>query len=73
MLFHAGFIFNLAMVHYSNVMATSMRVDVITHSEASILRDLKLTTICGNIMIERGWIEKPPQANDRKNCLIIKL
>ncbi|MGR6342046.1 DUF3231 family protein [Priestia megaterium] len=66
MLFHAGFMFNLAMIYYSNAMATSMRIDVITHCEASILRDLKLTTSWGNIMIERGWIEKPPQANDRK-------
>jgi Protein of unknown function (DUF3231) len=66
MLFHAGFMFNLAMIYYSNAMAASMRVDVIAHCEASILRDLKLTTSWGNIMIERGWIEKPPQANDRK-------
>ncbi|WP_216700821.1 DUF3231 family protein [Priestia filamentosa] len=66
MLFHAGFMFNLGMVYYSNAMAVSMRVDVITHCESSILRDLKLTTSWGNIMIKKGWIEKPPQANDRK-------
>ncbi|MGE1115145.1 DUF3231 family protein [Priestia megaterium] len=66
MLFHAGFMFNLAMVYYSNAMAASMRVDVITHCEASILRDLKLTTSWGNIMIERGWLEQPPEASDRK-------
>jgi hypothetical protein len=66
MLFHAGFMFNLAMIYYSVTMSVSMRIDVVGHCEASILRDLKLTTSWGNIMIERGWIEKPPEASDRK-------
>ncbi len=47
-------------------MSVSMRIDVVGHCEASILRDLKLTTSWGNIMIERGWMEKPPEASDRK-------
>ncbi|QTL51266.1 DUF3231 family protein [Priestia aryabhattai] len=66
MLFHIGFMFNLAMVYYATAMAESMRIDIIGHCEASMLRDLKIATTWGNIMIEKGWIEKPPEANDRK-------
>ncbi|WP_427127728.1 DUF3231 family protein (plasmid) [Priestia megaterium] len=66
MFYLTGFAFNLGMIHYATTMATSMRVDVIAHCEASILRDLKIATTWGNIMIEKRWIEKPPEANDRK-------
>jgi len=66
MLFHAGFMFNLAMIYYANAIAISMRIDVLGHCEASFLRDLKISTSWANIMIEKGWIEKPPEANDRK-------
>lgn len=58
MLFYVGFMFNLVMIYYFNVMVISMRIDVIIYCEVFILRDLKFIISWGNIMIERGWIEK---------------
>lgn len=65
LLFHAGFMFNLGMTYYSNAMATSMRLDIIGRCEEAILGDIKVSTMWGNLMIKKGWLEKPPQANDR--------
>ncbi|UMZ36133.1 DUF3231 family protein [Priestia megaterium] len=66
MVFHAGFLFNLATTYYAAAMVTSMRIDVAGHCDASILRDLKTISSFGRIMIKKGWIEKLPEADDRK-------
>ncbi|MBU3569156.1 DUF3231 family protein [Priestia aryabhattai] len=63
---HAGFLFHLATTYYAAAMITSMRIDVAGHYDASILRDLKTISSFGRIMIRKGWIEKLPQADDRK-------
>jgi hypothetical protein len=54
------------MSYYGKALSTSMRVDIIGHCEACILRDLKMTAMCGNIMIKNGWLEKPPEATSRQ-------
>jgi hypothetical protein len=66
MTLHAGSMFNLAVTYYATAMVTSMRVDIVGNCEASILRDLKVIANFGNVMIKKGWIEKPPWADDRK-------
>ena len=43
-----------------------MRLDIVGHCEACILRDLKVAGRCSEVMIKNGWIEKPPEASDRK-------
>ncbi|MFS3927330.1 DUF3231 family protein [Priestia flexa] len=66
MVFHTGFLFNLAATYYAAAMVTSMRIDVAGHCDASIFRDLKTISSFGRIMIKKGWIEKLPEADDRK-------
>ena len=66
MIFHAGFLFHLATTYYAAAMITSMRIDIVGHCDASILRDLKTISSFGRIMIKKRWIEKLPQADDRK-------
>jgi hypothetical protein len=66
MMAHSGFLFSAAMSYYGTALSTSMRVDIIGHCEACILRDLKMTAMCGNIMIKNGWLEKPPEATSRQ-------
>jgi Protein of unknown function (DUF3231) len=66
MMAHSGFLFSAAMSYYGTALSASMRVDIIGHCEACILRDLKMTAMCGNIMIKNGWLEKPPEATSRQ-------
>lgn len=65
MVFHSGFLFHLATTYYSTAMITSMRIDVVAHCDASILRDLKTIASFGKIIINKGWIEELPEADDR--------
>ncbi len=41
MVFHAGFLFNLATTYYAAAMVTSMRIDVAGHCDASIIAGFK--------------------------------
>jgi hypothetical protein len=66
MMAHSGFLFSAAMSYYGTALSTSMRVDIIGHCEAAILRDMKMTAIWGNIMIKNGWLEKPPEASSQQ-------
>ncbi|AIE59773.1 DUF3231 family protein [Bacillus methanolicus] len=70
MMAQSGFLFNTAMSYYGTALSTSMRADIIGHCEASIFRDLKMSAICGNIMIKNGWLEKPPEASSRQQLPI---
>lgn len=66
MTFHVGFLFHLAATYYTTAMITSMRLDVLGHCDAAILRDLKIITQFGKLMMKKGWLEKLPVADDRK-------
>jgi hypothetical protein len=47
-------------------MITSMRIDIIGHCDVSILRDLKIISLFGKLLIKKGRIESLPEADDRK-------
>lgn len=49
MVFHTGFLFNLATTYYAAAMVTSMRIDVAGHCDASIFRDLKTSHLLGEL------------------------
>ncbi len=66
MTFHVGFLFHLAATYYTTAMITSMRIDVLGHCDAAMLRDLKIIALFGKLMVKQGWIEKLPEADDRK-------
>ena len=61
----AGFLLSASLSYYATAMVASMRVDLIAHCEASILRGSKLLSNWGTIMIKNRWIEKLPEADDR--------
>ena len=64
-MYKVGFLVGAAQSYYGTAMTVSMRADIIAHCEASILRGLKLYSNWGTIMINNGWIEKLPDADDR--------
>lgn len=66
MTFHIGFLFHLAATYYATATITSMRIDVIGHCDAAILRDLKIIALFGKLMLKKGWIENLPEADDRR-------
>ncbi|MED1203522.1 DUF3231 family protein [Heyndrickxia acidicola] len=66
MTFHIGFLFHLASTYYASAMVTSMRIDIIGHCDAAIIRDLKIISFFGKLMLKKGWIESLPLADDRK-------
>ena len=66
MVFHTGFLFHLATTYYATAMITSMRIDIVGHCDASILRDLKTIASFGKILIDKGWMEELPMADDRQ-------
>jgi hypothetical protein len=66
MTYHVGFLFHLAATYYVTAMITSMRIDIIGHCDVSILRDLKIISLFGKLLIKKGRIESLPEADDRK-------
>ena len=72
MMYHTGFLFNVAVAYYGVALATSMRPDLATHCERAILEDIKAGEDWMNIMIKHGWLEQPPQAEDRKELARLK-
>lgn len=61
----AGFLLGASLSYYGTAMVASMRVDLIAHCEAAILRGLKLLPNWGSIAIRNQWIEKLPEADSR--------
>jgi hypothetical protein len=66
MIHKMGFLLCAALSYYGTAMVASLRTDLVGHCEAAILRGLKLLPNWGTIIIENGWLEKLPEANDRK-------
>lgn len=66
LMYHTGYLVNIAIGYYGAALATSMRKDLIKNCEAAIMRDLKILDSWSEIMIDNGWLEQPPLAEDRK-------
>ncbi|NRD76998.1 DUF3231 family protein [Bacillus sp. BRMEA1] len=66
----AGFLASAAISYYGTALVSSMRIDLIVHCEAAILGGLKQLSKFGNVAVNNGWIEKLPQADDRKELPI---
>ena len=61
-----GFLLGTSLSYYGTAMVASLRADLVAHCEAAILRGLKLVPVWGIIIINNSWLEKLPEANDRK-------
>jgi hypothetical protein len=66
MLYHIGFLFQAAQNYHGAGLASSMRTDLVTAYEGTILKNLMVTKKWFNIMIQNKWLEQPPLAPNRK-------
>jgi hypothetical protein len=65
MLYHIGFLFQAAQNYHGAGLASSMRADLVTTYEATILENLMVTKKWFNIMVQNKWLEQPPLAPNR--------
>ena len=66
MLYHIGFLFQAAQAYHGAGLASSMRTDLVTTYESTILKNLMVTKKWFNIMVQNKWLEQPPLAPNRK-------
>jgi hypothetical protein len=66
MMNHIGYFLKAALAYYGLALSTSLRTDLATHCVRVIAEDLKVGEDLANILIKHQWMEKPPQADDRK-------
>jgi hypothetical protein len=65
MLYHIGFLFQAAQNYHGAGLASSMRTDLVTAYEGTILKNLMVTKKWFNIMVQNKWLEQPPLAPNR--------
>jgi hypothetical protein len=66
MMFHAQVLVNAAVGFYGAGMAVCMRRDLAVQYQRIISETQVYAEDGGNIMINNGWMEQPPKADDRK-------
>ena len=65
LMYHMGFLFQIAQTYHGAGLATSMRTDLVTIYEGTILRNLMVTKNWFDIMVKNKWLEQPPLAPNR--------
>ena len=66
MMNHIGYFLKAALSYYGVGLSTCARTDLATHYVRVIAEDLKVSEDFANMLIKHQWMEKPPQADDRK-------
>lgn len=64
-MYHTGFLFQAAQNYHGAGLASSMRTDLITIYETTILKNLMVTKNWFDIMVKNKWLEQPPLAPNR--------
>ncbi|MGV3467199.1 MAG: DUF3231 family protein, partial [Heyndrickxia sp.] len=67
MMFHSAFLVNAALSYYGAAIGSSLRSDIILNYSKVFTHAMTSGTICYDIMVEHGWLEKQPEAIDRKS------
>jgi hypothetical protein len=67
MLFHKVDMFSMKMRSFGNTIAVNGRHDIGLMYTKSLMKISKFVEDAAKIMIEKGWMEQPPKALDRKN------
>ncbi|WP_028608566.1 DUF3231 family protein [Paenibacillus harenae] len=67
MMFHAAFLVNAALSYYGAAIGSSLRTDVVLNYKQVFNHAMQAGVICYNIMVKYGWMEKQPEAADRKS------
>lgn len=66
MMYHIGFLSQVAQAYFGEGLASSMRTDLIMTYEKTILKNLKVTKKWFDIMVKNKWLEQPPLVPNRK-------
>jgi hypothetical protein len=69
MMFQVGFLFSTAKIYYGTGWASSPRRDLSPKYLKAITGDLQIGNDWIDLMIENGWLEQPPLAEDRKELV----
>ncbi|MDN3015526.1 DUF3231 family protein [Paenibacillus sp. BSR1-1] len=72
MMYQVGFLFSTAMVYYGTGWASSPRRDLTPHYMMAISGDVKIGNDWMDMVIENGWLEQPPLAEDRRELALKK-
>ncbi|WP_232490172.1 DUF3231 family protein [Neobacillus cucumis] len=67
MMSHASFLVNAALSYYGAGLGSSLRSDMILNYYKVFTHAMEAGVICYNIMVKHGWLEKQPEAVDRKS------
>jgi hypothetical protein len=65
MLYHIGFLFQVAQIYNGTGLATVMRTDLLATYEKIILKKIAITKDWFDLMINNNWLEQPPLAPNR--------
>lgn len=66
MIFHAAFLVNAALSYYGAALGSSLRSDIIVNYKIVFSHAMEAGALCFKIMVKHGWLEKQPEAADRK-------
>lgn len=65
--FHAGFLVHAALSYYGASLGSSFRTDIIVNYSKVFTHAMEAGAISYKIMVKYGWLEKQPEAIDRKS------
>ncbi|MBS4174749.1 DUF3231 family protein [Bacillus sp. FJAT-49736] len=68
-MFHAGFLVNAALSYYGASLGSSLRSDIMVNYSKVFTHAMEAGVISYNIMVKHGWLEKQPEAIDRKSLV----
>lgn len=66
-MFHAAFLVNAALTYYGASLGASFRSDIIVNYSRVFTHAMEAGAFSFNIMVKHGWLEKQPEAIDRKS------
>jgi rubrerythrin len=66
LLVHSGFLVAAAISYYGAAAVAVMRADLSLLCEKAIIEDIMLYASFGKLIIQKNWMEQPPESNDRR-------
>ncbi|WP_261381570.1 DUF3231 family protein [Paenibacillus cremeus] len=67
MMFHCAFLINAALSYYGAAIGSSLRSDIILNYTKVFTHATEAGASCYNILVKHGWLEKQPEAIDRRS------
>lgn len=67
LMYHAAFLVNTALSYYGAAIGASLRSDIVLTYKQVSNHALQAGALCYNIMVKFGWLEKQPEAINRKS------